>query len=602
MPDSTTLLSAAPFDRFYRFWTVPGHQAIRSQPFAEMTIPPTLGPVVVGTARRLMRIQEDPGSGGSPWSIDDRALAKLTALGFGPGVAADRQPRRTTADLRRGSRNPSWPISIDGRLRRHRAWLQTARRTSSSSVLHPKEVHAGHGGRRRHRLRVAPRRRFCPGRTRRGPAVRPVVAGTFAFSPSGRLLAASYNAGPALVWDLEGPPDADPMVIGGFGEPFIELKFDAREQWLATAGLLGAALWPIDVDRRSYLLRGHSSGVTAVVYGPDGSWLASASADGTVRWWPLRPSAGARHRVLFDWGHPIEGQFLRLAADPGGRYVAVSAGADGVRIVPVNGDPPRELEGFSGPVHALAVGPTGRLVAVGGGLYSPKDTVIRVWDLETGDVTVLDAGDDENISEIRFAPDGDLLSASGRKLRRWKVDTREHTVIGESGWFVLSNDGTQTLSPGNGWGKSELEGPSGLVLHDLVDGSTRALSTHGPGHTGMAFDPTGTIVVTTTPSGCDPGGAGGRQPTPPAHRPHTKQSLHLGRGLPRRQVDRLRLRPRRGHPPVADARRERTAPAHTAARRTHRPPEGRHQPADRAHGQGAHELPPRGRPVPRLGQ
>ena len=149
------------------------------------------------------------------------------------------------------------------------------------------------------------------------------------FSSSGRLLAATFNAGPILVWDLEGPPDADPMVIGGYGEPAIELEFDAHEQWLATSGMLGAAFWALDVDRRPYLLRGHSSGVTTVVYGPDGSWLASASADGTVRWWPLRWSPGERHQVLYDWGHPIEGQFLRFAADPGGRYVAVVAGGRG---------------------------------------------------------------------------------------------------------------------------------------------------------------------------------------------------------------------------------------------------------------------------------
>jgi WD40 repeat protein len=55
-----------------------------------------------------------------------------------------------------------------------------------------------------------------------------------------------------------------------------------------------------------HTLRGHTSGVGALVVAPDGSWLASASYDGTVRIWALtgalltslRVAGGLSHLVL----------------------------------------------------------------------------------------------------------------------------------------------------------------------------------------------------------------------------------------------------------------------------------------------------------------
>jgi len=58
--------------------------------------------------------------------------------------------------------------------------------------------------------------------------------------------------------------------------------------------------------------------------------------------------------VLLVWGHPVEAQYLKLAVDPGGRFVAVSAGLEAMtnlRFVP--DDPGRsayhlEIDPFPG--------------------------------------------------------------------------------------------------------------------------------------------------------------------------------------------------------------------------------------------------------------
>ena len=95
--------------------------------------------------------------------------------------------------------------------------------------------------------------------------------------------------------------------------------------------------------------------------------------------------------------------------------LANSSTATGPIVVPVAGGEERLLPGFikEGPKSALAFGPHGRLAAVGGGYEDyPPDAKIRVWDLDSDEVLVLDPGDGKQITEIAFTPDGALVSAS----------------------------------------------------------------------------------------------------------------------------------------------------------------------------------------------
>jgi WD40 repeat protein len=123
--------------------------------------------------------------------------------------------------------------------------------------------------------------------------------------------------------------------------------------------------------------------------------------------------------------------------------------------------------------------------------------VIRVWNLDTGEVRVLDPGDGKWIMDVRFAPDGRLVSSGLGGVRLWNLEDGTSQILQEGeGKHVrcfLSPEGRYLLC-----GAADLRAmTTELYLHDLKDGSRRpTLASHGGRVSSWAFDHTGKTVVT----------------------------------------------------------------------------------------------------------
>jgi WD40 repeat protein len=85
-------------------------------------------------------------------------------------------------------------------------------------------------------------------------------------------------------------------------------------------------IWDAATGRERARLDGHTGPVAAVAVAPDGTWLATGSADGTVRIWD---AATGRERARLD-GHT--GPVAAVAVAPDGTWLATGSADGTVRV------------------------------------------------------------------------------------------------------------------------------------------------------------------------------------------------------------------------------------------------------------------------------
>jgi WD40 repeat protein len=336
------------------------------------------------------------------------------------------------------------------------------------------------------------------------------------FDATGSKLVADWDQTQvAAVWDLNGPPDAKPVYLKRREGWVWGAAFQFGGPWVAAGIGLEGYVYPLARPFAS-VLEGHKGEmIGGIAFSPDGKWLASSSFvsspsgyDGELLLWPLSAEVAEQHRVQM-----VPGHLVGLAFDPAGRFiVAGTHSSRAPRIFPLDGSAAWQLSGLGQecPLHVVAVGPHGRWVAAGAVDRRQPDCMgrVRVWDLEAGEIHVLDVGDGSVVGDIEFTADGRLLVGyEGADLRLWNVEEGKQEVVGEGvecSYFDLSHDGRTLVC-------TSLEDLRGVGLdrvfvYDLETGTRRDLASHGDvrGHDeiwDVAVDPTGRFVATGDATG-----------------------------------------------------------------------------------------------------
>ncbi len=115
------------------------------------------------------------------------------------------------------------------------------------------------------------------------------AASCLAISPDSTLFATGHYDGSIILWDLEKGERLRSMQASGVVE---SLAFDQNGQILASGSSYQAALieiWSVTSGEKLRELEGHLRGVNFLAFSTSNQLLASASYDGTIRLWGIRP-------------------------------------------------------------------------------------------------------------------------------------------------------------------------------------------------------------------------------------------------------------------------------------------------------------------------
>jgi WD40 repeat protein len=243
---------------------------------------------------------------------------------------------------------------------------------------------------------------------------------SLAFSSDGRVLAVAGRGRAVRLWDTETAMEL--CRLGDGVETGRCVAFSRAGKLLAVGESGGrrqrgeVTIWDWAGRRRLITLNGHSGGINALAFAPDGSRLVSGDSAGIVKLWDV---ATGQERASLRVCEPGAG-LAAIAISPDGALFVTAGFLDrSVRFWDAaSGEPRGELPRTGSGTTGLAFSPDGTTLALARG-----DGTVWLWEVararERGALRTPGRG----LQSVAFSSDGRLLATGGMDgaVRFWDI-------------------------------------------------------------------------------------------------------------------------------------------------------------------------------------
>ncbi|MDQ7026525.1 MAG: protein kinase [Anaerolineae bacterium] len=286
-------------------------------------------------------------------------------------------------------------------------------------------------------------------------------------------------------------------------------------------GVNGGTTRIYDVDTGSEIRRffGHTTPLLDLAYSPDSKQIVSAAWDQNVRIWNIE--RGIEVQAFTGFGERIlsmdfsqNGEFLLIGLGNIGdnEFAGTDRALDSsVWLWDIRSrDEVYAFDASDDWVWAVDISRDGQWAVTGGGpLRLPEaedgqdvpevDTLVRVWNIETGEIIQTMNGHSNTVDSVKFHPNGDwvLSSSWDGSIILWDIESgeiiRTYREAGDSEERVymldFTADGSQFISVGSG---------GTAILWDTETGDIIREFEHGVRINGVDISPDGTMFATAT--------------------------------------------------------------------------------------------------------
>ncbi len=230
---------------------------------------------------------------------------------------------------------------------------------------------------------------------------------------SGRRAVTGHGDGTAVLYDLERGERIAPFKRND--ADIWAVAFLGNQDRFATASHdYLAAVWDAkNATAPQFTLEGHTSAAQAVAYSEHGPWIATGSADMTVRLYDVdshdlqRVYKGAKDYIT------------ALAFSPDGKSLAVASLDGSIRVYSTTSTRlQKQMTGHKSRIGALAFSPDGNILA-----SAADEGIVRLWDAKRGRTMRSLGGHAGGAKSVSFSPDGAKLASAGSDgmIRLWSV-------------------------------------------------------------------------------------------------------------------------------------------------------------------------------------